>query len=409
MTDAKPQVFTVSQLNNFVKSYLDDNEYLSRVFVSGEISGFKAHYSGHYYMTIKDETASVKAVMFAGNASKLRFMPENGLKVIIFGSVSLYPRDGSYQLYITSMQPQGAGELYLAFEQLKEKLLKEGLFDEKYKKPLPFLPKRIGVVTSETGAAVRDIINVISRRCPICEIILKPVLVQGDGASKQIADAVTLFNKYNAADVLIVGRGGGSQEDLRAFNEEIVARSVFNSKIPVISAVGHETDFTICDFVADRRAPTPSAAAELAVPDIQGLKNYLLSQKNHLFYLFDGLLTLERERLLKYEDSAVFKNPLVKIQDKKEEISLYQKRLYELSKQMSGVNKQNISYFAGKLNALNPLSILERGYSVTYKDNVPIDDVKKVSVGDNIKVQFKNGTICAEVLKTDGEQNENDL
>ena len=273
MITPTPTVYSVNELNSYVKRILDNDENLKHIFVTGEISNYKAHYSGHLYMTIKDESASVKAVMFAGNASRLRFRPENGMKVLIFGTVSLFPRDGSYQLYISDMQPDGMGALSVAFEQLKKKLAAEGLFSDSYKKPIPKFPTRIGVITSETGAAVQDIFNVLSRRFPSAEVVLRPTQVQGDGAAQDIAKAIYVFNEYNAADVLIVGRGGGSIEDLWAFNEEVVARAVFASEIPVISAVGHETDYTICDFVADLRAPTPSAAAELAVPDRLELKS----------------------------------------------------------------------------------------------------------------------------------------
>ncbi|MBO5291012.1 MAG: exodeoxyribonuclease VII large subunit, partial [Clostridia bacterium] len=277
MYSPNPTVYSVAQLNNYVKSVLDNDENLNHLFVTGEISNYKPHYSGHMYMTIKDETASIKAVMFAGNASRLKFKPENGMKVIIFGTVSLFQRDGSYQLYINDMQPDGIGALNIAFEQLKKKLEAEGLFSNQYKKPIPKFPQKVGVVTSATGAAVQDIFNVLKRRYPVAEVVLRPCQVQGDGAANDIANAIKEFNKVKGADVLIVGRGGGSIEDLWAFNEEIVARAVFDSEIPVISAVGHETDVTICDFVADLRAPTPSAAAECAVPDCFELKANLLS------------------------------------------------------------------------------------------------------------------------------------
>lgn len=245
MITPKPTVYSVSQLNSYVKGVLDKDENLSHIFVTGEISNYKPHYSGHLYMTVKDETASIKAVMFAGNATKLRFKPENGMKILAFGTVSLFPRDGSFQLYINDMQPDGIGALNIAFEQLKKKLDAEGLFKQEHKKALPKFPQKIGVVTSATGAAVQDIFNVLKRRFPVAEVVLRPCQVQGDGAAEDIAKAIYEFNRLRGADVLIVGRGGGSIEDLWAFNEEIVARAVFASEIPVISAVGHETDYTI--------------------------------------------------------------------------------------------------------------------------------------------------------------------
>ncbi len=398
-----PAVYTVSQLNNYVKSLLDNNEALAHVFVTGEISNFKAHYTGHLYMSVKDENSSIKAVMFAGNASRLRFKPENGMRIIAFGSVSLFPRDGSYQLYINDMQPDGIGSLNLAFEQLKKKLEAEGLFDKRYKKDIPFFPKRVGVVTSETGAAVRDIINVISRRCPGTEIILKPVLVQGDGASKDIADAVNLFNEFNAADVLIVGRGGGSIEDLWAFNEEIVARAVFASHIPVISAVGHETDYTICDFVADLRAPTPSAAAELAVPDVFALKSELSLKKSKMFSAQLHFINYQRERLLRIESSGALKNPLLKINEDRKKIAGISERMNLSAKRLVENERGTLSNYAGKLNALSPLNVIARGYSLAFKNGNPVTDVNTLSVGDELKIKIKNGTVLAGVKSINGE------
>ena len=291
-------VLSVSQLNRYVKSIIEQDYNLQTVFVQGEISNFTNHYrTGHYYMTIKDEYSSIRAVMFKSANSRLRFMPENSMNVIIKGRVSVFERDGQYQLYIDDMQPDGAGALSLAFEQLKNKLAAEGLFDESRKRPIPRFPERVGVVTSPTGAAIRDIINVISRRFPAAELILCPVQVQGASAAGQIKAAIELFNAKKAADVLIVGRGGGSAEELWAFNEEPVARAVAASEIPVISAVGHETDFTICDFAADLRAPTPSAAAEIAVPDITALGELLGSFSRRMNSAIGGTLTHEKARL----------------------------------------------------------------------------------------------------------------
>lgn len=399
MIVASPKVYSVTELNKYVKSYIDSNENLSTVFVSGEISNFKAHYTGHMYMTLKDEKAAVKAVMFAGNASRLRFMPENGMKVLVIGSVSLFERDGSYQLYINDMQPDGTGSLTLAFEQLKKKLSSEGLFDSKYKKPIPHFPKRVGVITSETGAAIRDIINVIGRRCPTCEIIVKSVLVQGEGAASDIAGAIRLFNKKKAADVLIVGRGGGSLEDLWAFNEEAVARAVFESDIPVISAVGHETDFTVCDFVADLRAPTPSAAAELAVPDLSAVKSSLSSARQHLYSVMCSEISRYKERIAATQKNGALKNPILKIADNRKLLAYYGERLSSLSENTVRLYRTKLSLQAGKLDALSPLKVISRGYAAAFKGGVPITDIASVSLGDKVSVRVKNGAFCAEVTK----------
>ena len=293
-----PLVLTIGQLNAYVKSLLDGDDNLNHVYVSAEISNFTNHYrTGHFYFSLKDENAVIRAVMFRSSAQRLKFLPQDGMRVIVRGRVSLYERDGQYQLYVDDLQPDGVGALNLAYEQLKEKLSKEGLFAPERKKTLPRYPMRVGVVTSPTGAAVRDIINVLSRRFPLAQIILQPVQVQGADAPGQIADAIRLFNEKKAADVLIVGRGGGSLEELWAFNEEEVARAVAASEIPVVSAVGHETDFTICDFAADLRAPTPSAAAELCVPDAQGELARVQMLRHSVFQLVQRRMESEQQRL----------------------------------------------------------------------------------------------------------------
>ena len=391
MYSVSPTVYSVTELNNFVKSLFDNNENLKNVFVTGEISNFKNHYSGHMYMTIKDEGGAIKAVMFSSYASRLKFVPENGMKVIIFGSVSLYSKDGSYQLYITDMQPDGIGALNLAFEQLKEKLFKEGLFNQENKKPIPVFPQKIGVATAPDGAAVRDIFSILKRRFPLAEIVFCPVAVQGASAAPEIANAIKLFNEKNACDVLIIGRGGGSLEDLWAFNEEVVARAIFESQIPIISAVGHETDFTIADFVADLRAPTPSAAAELAVPDIIELKSDLLGIKQHLTVLMENKVGFEREYLENSEKRLSILSPTNKILNSRQELSnLYERIVNSIEFRMSN-EKSKISILSGKLNALSPLDVLSRGYSISYKNNSPITSVSDVSNGDNIKVKVTDG------------------
>lgn len=303
-------VLSVSQLNRYIKMNFDADENLANIFISGEISNFTNHYrTGHLYFTLKDDSSAVRAVMFNSSAKRLKFMPEDGMKVIARGRVSVYEASGQYQLYVDDMQPDGVGALNLAYEQLKEKLQKEGLFSELHKKPLPPYPEKVGVITSPTGAAVRDIINVLGRRFSYAEIVFCPVLVQGDGAHLQLTDAVNLFNSERAADVIIIGRGGGSIEDLWEFNDEGLARAVYNSEIPVISAVGHETDFTICDFVADMRAPTPSAAAELAVPDANELQYALSALKNRMFLNVSSGIADRRSRLEYLTSKGVLKSP----------------------------------------------------------------------------------------------------
>ena len=397
MYSVSPTVYSVTELNNYVKRILETDENLKNVFVTGEISNFKNHYSGHMYMTIKDEGGAIKSVMFSSYASRLKFVPENGMKVIILGSVSLYNKDGSYQLYITDMQPDGVGALNLAFEQLKEKLGKEGLFNTEFKKPIPKFPKKIGVMTAPDGAAVRDIFSVLKRRYPVAEIVFCPVAVQGASAAPEITKAIKLFNEQNAADVLIVGRGGGSLEDLWAFNEEIVARAIFESKIPVISAVGHETDFTIADFVADLRAPTPSAAAELAVPDVFELKSDLMGLRQHLSVLMRNMIETEKEKIGNYEKQITILSPVNKIQNSRQELSnLYEKVVNSMTFKMND-EKAKIALLSSKLNALSPLNVLSRGYAIAYNDNKPIKSVSDVKKGDNIKIQVTDGEFFAEV------------
>ncbi len=398
MISPSPTIYSVSKLNSYVKGILDRDENLAHIFVTGEISNYKAHYSGHLYMTLKDETASIKAVMFAGNASKLRFEPENGMKVLAFGTVSLFPRDGSFQLYINDMQPDGVGALNIAFEQLKKKLEAEGLFKQVHKKPLPKFPERIGVVTSSTGAAVQDIFNVLKRRYPVAKVVLRPCQVQGDGAAEDIAKAINEFNNMKAADVLIVGRGGGSIEDLWAFNEEVVARAVFASEIPVISAVGHETDYTICDFVADLRAPTPSAAAECAVPDIFELKANLVSYKQHVFSVMRNRLNIERSELSSIKKTLSLRDPVTNINEQRKELVFLTEKLTALTNSALDSNKSIISALAGKLDALSPLSVISRGYALVEKDNKPVTKVEELKKDDIISVKLSNGQVKANII-----------
>lgn len=395
-------VLTVSQLNRYVKSIIEQDYNLQTVFVQGEISNFTNHYkTGHYYMTIKDEFSAIKAVMFKTANMRLKFMPENSMNVIIKGRVSVFERDGQYQLYIDDMQPDGTGALSLAFEQLKNKLAAEGLFDSEKKKPIPAFPQRVGVVTSPTGAAIRDIINVISRRFPLTELILCPVAVQGDYAAPQIKAAIELFNEEKAADVLIVGRGGGSVEELWAFNEEIVARAVAASDIPVISAVGHETDFTICDFAADLRAPTPSAAAELAVPDSYQQKEMLSAAVYRMQSAVEDRLGLELARVELKKSALMRLNPENYIDSLRVRCDKASMAMDSAAKQNIAVKAKEFSALCAKLDAMSPLKILARGYSVASKDGRILTDSACVNTGDKINVILSNGSLECEVLSAE--------
>lgn len=392
-------VLSVSQLNRYVKSIIEQDYNLQTVFVQGEISNFTNHYrTGHYYMTIKDEYSSIRAVMFKSANSRLRFMPENSMNVIIKGRVSVFERDGQYQLYIDDMQPDGAGALSLAFEQLKNKLAAEGLFDESRKRPIPRFPERVGVVTSPTGAAIRDIINVISRRFPAAELILCPVQVQGASAAGQIKAAIELFNAKKAADVLIVGRGGGSAEELWAFNEEPVARAVAASEIPVISAVGHETDFTICDFAADLRAPTPSAAAEIAVPDITALDELLGSFSRRMNSAVGGTLTHEKARLEARAQLLKRLSPRNYIDDLAARCGGAGVRIDSAVRHSMEVRRGEIAALCARLDALSPLRVIARGYAVASSGGKVLTSPSQVEVGDTIDLRLAGGELKCEVI-----------
>lgn len=383
------KVATVSQINGYVKKILDHNIVLNNVWVKGEISNFKHHYSGHLYITLKDDGGVLKAVMFRSSAQSMTFEPSDGMKVLARGRISVYEAGGSYQLYIEEMIPDGVGELYIAYERLKKQLEEEGLFATEHKRSIPRFPKTVGVVTASTGAAVRDIINVITRRCPMTEIVLYPAQVQGKGAAQSIAGAIEYFNAVKGADVLIVGRGGGSIEDLWAFNEEITARAVYNSQIPVISAVGHETDFTITDFAADLRAPTPSAAAEIAVPSSIELRNSIRTSQNRISLniakrIENGRLHLKRFKMRtpkdRIEDYSLRLDALV--------------RSMENSVRMKTMSMRNkLGEGAAKLDALSPLQTLSRGYSIPTKENGSvIRSVKDMKDGDEFTLRLKDGS-----------------
>lgn len=392
-------VLSVSQLNRYIKMNFDADENLANIFISGEISNFTNHYrTGHLYFTLKDDSAAVRVVMFNSSAKRLKFMPEDGMKVIARGRVSVYEASGQYQLYVDDMQPDGVGALNLAYEQLKEKLQKEGLFSELHKKPLPPYPEKVGVITSPTGAAVRDIINVLGRRFPYAEIVFCPVLVQGEGAHLQLIDAVNLFNSERAADVIIIGRGGGSIEDLWEFNDEGLARAVYNSEIPVISAVGHETDFTICDFVADMRAPTPSAAAELAVPDANELQYALSALKNRMFLNVSSGIADRRSRLEYLTSKGALKSPDEMLSNRSQRLdTAFSKMLSSYENRIGGKKVEFISA-ATALSKLDPMSVLMRGFAfVSDKNGKNVYSSQALAKGDKINVRFHDGSAVCEV------------
>lgn len=392
-------VLSVSQLNRYIKMNFDADENLANIFISGEISNFTNHYrTGHLYFTLKDDSSAVRAVMFNSSAKRLKFMPEDGMKVIARGRVSVYEASGQYQLYVDDMQPDGVGALNLAYEQLKEKLQKEGLFSELHKKPLPPYPEKVGVITSPTGAAVRDIINVLGRRFSYAEIVFCPVLVQGDGAHLQLTDAVNLFNSERAADVIIIGRGGGSIEDLWEFNDEGLARAVYNSEIPVISAVGHETDFTICDFVADMRAPTPSAAAELAVPDANELQYALSALKNRMFLNVSSGIADRRSRLEYLTSKGVLKSHDEMLSNRSQRLdTAFSKMLSSYENRIGGKKVEFISA-ATALSKLDPMSVLMRGFAfVSDKNGKNVYSSQALEKGDKINVRFHDGSAVCEV------------
>ncbi len=398
------KILSVSELNRYIKQIVSTDHVLSGLWIKGEISNFKSHYSGHMYFTLKDEASLLKCVMFKGNASLLRFVPENGMKVIIRGYISVFERDGQYQLYAEEMQPDGLGNLHLAFEQLKKKLQEEGLFDERFKKKLPYLPKCIGVVTSPTGAVIRDICNVLGRRFGNIELKVYGVAVQGELAPKQIARAIRKLNELNCVDLIIVARGGGSLEELWAFNEEVVARSIFESQIPVISAVGHETDFTIADFAADLRAPTPSAAAEIAVPEKKILERKLAELSARLETSLVKNLNTKRDKLSKLSQSFAFKQPYNRVYQER-------MRLDQLNKYFNRGITANVeqaasrlSLLAGKLDAMSPLGIISRGYSIVKKasDKSIIKSIENVCEGEELEINVIDGSINCLVKGKEG-------
>lgn len=402
-----PDVLTVSQLNRYVKSVLDGDPNLQEIFLSGEISNFTNHYrSGHLYFSLKDSRSAIKAVMFASAARRLRFLPEDGMQVIVRGRAALYEQGGQYQFYIEEMQPEGIGALNFAFEQLKEKLFREGLFLEERKRPLPRYPQRIGVITSPTGAAIQDILQILARRWPVAEVVFCPVLVQGDGAAPQIAEAIRRFNACRAADVLIVGRGGGSIEDLWAFNEEPVARAVAASEIPVISAVGHETDFTICDFAADLRAPTPSAAAELATPEIGEEAAQVAALEACLRERIQAQVRSARDNLRQLSATRVIREPIELIQMRRMAADHLSSRFAHAARETLSGAKTRLADTAGRLDAMSPLKVLQRGYAVVTKEGAAVREIGMLCPGDRIEVLLSGGKAGCDVVEV-GKETQN--
>ena len=411
---------TVSAINRYLKAKFDQDDNLRVVFLKGEISNIKYHTTGHIYFSIKDETSKINGIMFSSNAKKLLFRPVDGSKVLVTGRISVYEATGGYQIYVDEMLEDGMGNLYIAFEKLKQDLSKEGLFDQKYKKPIPKIPNRVGVVTASTGAAIKDILSTIKRRYPICEVILFPSLVQGDNAKEDIVKNIKLAENYNL-DVLIVGRGGGSIEDLWPFNEEIVARAIFDCTIPIISAVGHEIDFTIADYVADMRAPTPTGAAEMAVPNISDLINNINNLKIRLNESINKKINYQKLYLDAIKNSYAIKNPLIMYENKKQKLDILidnlnktllkkydnAKHKFEILKNNYILNNPNLLYkdkiikldnLIDKLELINPLGVLKRGYSLTYIDNKVVKNIKDVKVNDNLVIKLHDGEINTTVI-----------
>lgn len=394
----KPRVLSVSQINFYIKSIIENDGSLQFVLVTGEISNLTVHQrSGHIYLSLKDSNSVISAVMFAGNARRLKFRLENGMKVICRGRISVYEPSGRYQLYIEDMQPDGVGALTLAFEQLKKSLAQKGLFDNAHKKPLPKFPKTIGVITSPTGAAVQDITNIIRRRFPSADIVLAPVLVQGESAPEQLVRAVNKFSESKIADVVIIGRGGGSAEDLWAFNDEQLAYAVYNCETPIISGVGHETDFTVCDFVADVRASTPSAAAELAVPDRQELMSYYFKQKQYISAMLDRKIKTAQLRLENQQRRMSASSPKLKAEQLEKQLSAKSEKLTRFMNIYISDKENKLVAAKGKLDGLNPLNVLNRGYAIAEKDEKIITSSKQLKDGDDFTVILSDGKINAKV------------
>ena len=415
------EYITISDLNHYLKELFEEDIFLKKVSLKGEISNFKAHTRGHYYFTLKDDGSRLNAVMFSYNTNNLKFVPTDGMKVLVKGKISVYEATGSYQIYVEQMEQDGLGNLYVEFEKLKKKLSAEGLFDQTHKKRIPRIPKKIGIVTASTGAAIKDILTTIKRRYPVCETILFPSLVQGTEAAKDIVKNIELANTYDI-DTLIVGRGGGSIEDLWPFNEEIVARAIYNSKVPIISAVGHEIDFTIADFVADLRAPTPTAAAELAVPDTETINNYLETAISRSTISINNYLETRKQALTNLINSYVLKKPTAMYEIKEQNLDYLIDNLHKSISQILENNKvrlfktinsyvltnpniiykfkeQHLEHLINKLEVLNPMNTLKRGYAIVKKSEKVITDIHKLKKDDIINICVKDGNINASVIE----------
>lgn len=401
-----PQVLTVSQINDYIKRSMDSDPLLGNVAIKGEISNYKVYPSGHHYFTVKDEGAALKCVMFKGNAMRLRFRPDNGMKVIVMGSISVYPRDGAYQLYVTAMALDGVGDLHAAFEQLKEKLSAQGLFDPAHKKPIPKFPKTIGIVTSSAGAAVHDMLRILRKRYPLAKVRLLPVSVQGEAAPPEIVAAIRYANFYKLADLLIVGRGGGSIEDLWAFNDERVAYAIYKSDIPIISAVGHEPDVTIADYVSDLRAATPSNGAELAVPDQDALRQLLDSMQSAMAADLSRKLRSARQRLDILSKSTALQSPQNYLNQKRKNLEMAQNRLTSAQSQRIAKANQQFIALTSKLDAMSPLKVLTRGYAmVKTEQGQVLRSVQQVNLEDKLTIRVSDGTVHALVT---GKDNKNE-
>ena len=391
-------IYAVSEVNGLIKDLIDGTPQLSGLYIRGELSNYKIYPSGHHYFTLKDGQSALRCVMFKSSAMKLRFRPENGMQAVVFGRISVFPRDGAYQLYCTQLSPDGVGDLYVAFEQLQQKLQQEGLFDPAHKKPLPPYPQRIAIVTSGAGAAVHDMIRILRRRYPIAKVLLLPVRVQGAEAPPEIVGAIRYANRWKLGDVLITGRGGGSMEDLWAFNDERVVRAIADSHIPVISAVGHEPDVTISDFVADLRAATPSNAAELAVPDQTELRQHLAAQRAMLLTLMTRRLKQERQRVAQLAGARALRDPKNYIDDRRMQLDYTQRRLIAALQRLVAQQRERFVRLTSKLDAMSPLKVLSRGYSMTFgAQGHVVRSVRTLSCGDRITVRLADGRASAEV------------
>ena len=390
MTDGR-RIATVTQINNYIKAVMDKVPVLQSIWIKGEISNFKLHSSGHIYLTLKDDNSVLKAVMFRNAAATLRFKPTDGTKVLARGRISVYETGGQYQMYIEEMEAEGMGDLYARFEALKKKLADEGLFDDLRKKAIPRFPEKIGIVTSPTGAAIRDMINVLKRRCPMVKVIIYPCLVQGENAAETISEGISYFNEKNNVDIIIAGRGGGSIEDLWAFNEEITARAVAKSNIPVISAVGHEVDFTICDFVADLRAPTPSAAAELAVPDIAELRRKIDSSRSSMAVLLKNKLNAQVKQFNIISERAAIKQFDRILLTKEQTVDAFYDRCVNAYKNKTEVIEKEFAALCGKLSALSPIAVFERGYCSATKNGKAVTKISQIDEGDSILLRLSDG------------------